>query len=380
MKKLYEDYIFLVRTALEGSRADDFGGDFEALLGIAREHNMTNILWYALRKNRSVPTHIVTELQSSHNMLLFKCANQKMTRGELEGLLSSAGIKHMFLKGADVAQLYPSEDMREMADIDVYADLDSHENVKEVLLQAGYSFEGHKGHHDVFHRDPFISVEVHESVLDKQRETGLDAYFASPWELAQGSGFEYRFDPSDNYIFLMGHLFGHFHQGGVGARFFADMALYMKKYGDELDWVKIDSVFERFGLSEVMHNLKALALHWFGDEPESGLLDEMGEYVFESGSYGKTAHMVMYLANEDGKNSFSAAVKRKLFISPAEMRRRSRAVDRCPLLLPLAYLVRAVKIVFTRFREFRAWMRGVKAADSEAVKKYKEMMRRFGVN
>lgn len=380
MKKLYEDYIFLVRTALEGSRADDFGGDFEALLGIAREHNMTNILWYALRKNRSVPTHIVTELQSSHNMLLFKCANQKMTRGELEGLLSSAGIKHMFLKGADVAQLYPSEDMREMADIDVYADLDSHENVKEVLLRAGYSFEGHKGHHDVFHRDPFISVEVHESVLDKQRETGLDAYFASPWELAQGSGFEYRFDPSDNYIFLMGHLFGHFHQGGVGVRFFADMALYMKKYVDELDWVKIDSVFERFGLSEVMHNLKALALHWFGDEPESGLLDEMGEYVFESGSYGKTAHMVMYLANEDGKNSFSAAVKRKLFISPAEMRRRSRAVDRCPLLLPLAYLVRAVKIVFTRFREFRAWMRGVKAADSEAVKKYKEMMRRFGVN
>lgn len=53
-----------------------------------------------------------------------------------------------------------------------------------------------------------------------------------------------------------------------------------------------------------MHNLKALALHWFGDEPESDLLDEMGEYVFESGSYGKTAHMVMYLANEDGKNSF----------------------------------------------------------------------------
>lgn len=55
MKKLYEDYIFLVRTALEGSRADDFDGDFEALLGIAREHNMTNILWYALRKTEVFP-------------------------------------------------------------------------------------------------------------------------------------------------------------------------------------------------------------------------------------------------------------------------------------------------------------------------------------
>ena len=145
MKKLYEDYIFLVRTVLEGGRADDFSGDFEKLLELAREHNMTNILWYALRKNRNVPTNIVTELQGSHNMLMFKCANQKMTRGELENLFSSAGIKHIFLKGADVAQLYPSEDMREMADIDVYADLDSHEKIKEVLTQAGYSFEGHKG-------------------------------------------------------------------------------------------------------------------------------------------------------------------------------------------------------------------------------------------
>ena len=142
MKKLYEDYIFLVRTVLEGGRADDFSGDFEKLLELAREHNMTNILWYALRKNRNVPTNIVTELQGSHNMLMFKCANQKMTRGELENLFSSAGIKHIFLKGADVAQLYPSEDMREMADIDVYADLDSHEKIKEVLTQAGYSFEG----------------------------------------------------------------------------------------------------------------------------------------------------------------------------------------------------------------------------------------------
>ena len=32
MKKVYEDYIFLVRTVLEGGRADDFSGDFEKLL------------------------------------------------------------------------------------------------------------------------------------------------------------------------------------------------------------------------------------------------------------------------------------------------------------------------------------------------------------
>ena len=61
------------------------------------------------------------------------------------------------------------------------------------------------------------------------------------------------------------------------------------------------------------------------------------------------------------------------------MRRRSRIVDKLPVLLPIAYAVRAVKIIFTQFRELRAWMRGVKDTDGEAVKNYKEMMRRFGV-
>lgn len=381
MKQIYEDYIALVRCVLEGESADDFSGDFTALLKLAREHNMTNILWYALRKNRNVPSNVATELQGSHNMLLFKCANQKLARAEIERVFSEQGIEHIFLKGADVAELYPSEDMREMADIDVYADVEEHERVKAALMNIGYSFEGHKGHHDVFHRDPFLSVEVHESVLDRQRDTSLEQYFIPPWKLAHGDTVSRHFDLSDNYIFLMGHLFGHFHQGGIGVRVFADMALYIKKYADELDWDRINSVFDNCGVLEVMSNLKSLALHWFGDEPESELMDEMGEYVFESGSYGRTANMAMYLADEGAGSSsaFFRAVNRKLFLPAKEMRRRSKIVDKCPVLLPFAYIVRALKILFKQFRETRAWINGVKGADVEAVKKYKDMMRRFGV-
>lgn len=378
MKQIYEDYIYLVRCALEKERADEFEGDFKSLLKLAREHNMTNILWYALESNKNVPADIATELRNSHNMMLFKCANQKLARTEMEQAFSRHGIEHIFLKGADVAQLYPCEDMREMADIDVYADLEEHERIKETLLGIGYRFEGHKGHHDVFHRDPFISVEVHETVLDHQRDTRLEQYFAPPWKLACGDTVSRHFDLSDNYIFLMGHLFGHFHQGGIGVRVFADMALYIKKYADRLDWERIDSVFDNCGVLEVMNNLRTLALHWFGDAPESELIDEMGEYVFESGSYGRTANMAMYLADEGG-NSFFKTVRGMVFLPLDEMRRRSKILDKCPVLLPLAYVVRAFKIIFKQFGEVRAWMKGVKIADAEAVKKYKDMMRRFGV-
>ena len=75
MKKLYEDYIFLVRTVLEGGRADDFSGDFEKLLELAREHNMTNILWYALRKNRNVPTS-----RNSRAAIICSCSSVQIRR------------------------------------------------------------------------------------------------------------------------------------------------------------------------------------------------------------------------------------------------------------------------------------------------------------
>ena len=64
MKKLYEDYIFLVRTVLEGGRADDFSGDFEKLLELAREHNMTNILWYFIF-NEDCTNHILQKNQKN---------------------------------------------------------------------------------------------------------------------------------------------------------------------------------------------------------------------------------------------------------------------------------------------------------------------------
>lgn len=77
MKKLYEDYIFLVRTVLEGGRADDFSGDFEKLLELAREHNMTNILWYALRKTGMSRR---TSSRNSRAAIICSCSSVQIRR------------------------------------------------------------------------------------------------------------------------------------------------------------------------------------------------------------------------------------------------------------------------------------------------------------
>lgn len=383
MRKVYEDFIYLMRCTLNGESAKDFsGGDFGELFRIAQDHNMTNMLYYALQDNCSVPDEISQELQKYHDLMVYKCAYQKAAEQELSRLLNSSGLKHMFLKGGRVRALYPSEDMREMADIDVLVDISDMEHIKSALTEAGYEFEGHKGHHDVFSKKPMISVEVHETMLDHGRDTGLDDYFSDPWKLAKPNGLEYLPDINNDYIFLMGHLLGHFQQGGTGIRTVLDVGLYVEKYADEMDREYIDGVFDKYNILEVMHNIEALAKLWICGGDVSPLLDEMGEYVFGSGSYGRVSNMMMYLADEGGgkSNSVMKSIRRKLFISSSEMRRRSKIIDKCPILLPLGYIVRAFKIVFGQFRELCWWIKGMKSTDAESIKKHKEMLERFGIH
>ncbi len=383
MRKVYEDFIYLIRCVLDGESAQDFlCEDFGALLHIAKDHNMSNIIFYALRDNRNVPQEIGKELSELHNLVVYKSVNQRIAEQELKRLMSESHIRHMFLKGFTVNVLYPSSDMREMSDLDVLVDVSQLENVNRLLTSHGYKFEGHKGHHDVYSKEPLVSVEIHETALDHNRETGLDSYFSDIWSVAESDGVEYKLNINDNYIFLMGHLLGHFRQGGTGVRTVMDIGLYLKEYKDVMDWTYINEVFTRYCVLEVMNNVADLAKAWFLDGERTDLLDEMGEYVFDSGSYGRVSNMMMSIAEEDSTKTGSIikSVKRKLFIPATEMRRRSRLIDKCPILLPFGYVCRAFKILFGHFKELRWWIKGAQKTDSQAIKKHKEKMKRFGVD
>lgn len=383
MKKAYEDFIYLIRCVLAGESAQDFSCEnFGELFHIAKDHSMSNMLYYALRHNKNVPKKIAEELSELHNLIVYKSANQRVAERELRKLMSESGIRHIFLKGFTVNGLYPSGDMREMSDIDILVDAYDLERVNRLLTSNGYKFDGHKGHHDVYSKEPLVSVEIHETALDHNRKTGLDEYFSDAWSIAESDGAEYKFNVIDNYIFLMGHLFGHFKEGGTGVRTVTDIGLYLKEYKDVMDWTYINEVFKKYDVLEAMNNIADLASAWFGDGEKTELLDEMGEYVFGSGSYGKASNMMMSIADENGgkAGSIIKSVKRKLFIPAAEMRRRSKIIDKCPILLPFAYVCRVFKILFGQFNELKWWMNGARKADVQAIKKHKEKMRRFGVH
>ena len=379
MRKVYEDFIYLMRCTLNGESAKDFsGGDFGELFRIARDHNMTNMLYYALRDNCSVPDEISQELQKYHDLMVYKCAYQKAAEQEMERLFNENEIRYMLLKGCTVRDLYPSEDMREMADIDILVSKQDLEKIRKFMIASGYEFKGDRDHHDVYIKNEFVSVEVHYTVPGC-----LNEYFASlSWSGAIRHGFKYSLDVSENYIYLINHLHGHFIFGGIGVRSLLDIFLYEKEYVTDINWEYINLIFEEYGILDFVKNLRALNDAWFGQGRSDEMLDEMGEYVFKSGSYGRVIHAIMSFADgtESDVGVTLKALKKAIFLPVREMHNRMRILDKFPFLLPFGYLARLVSILFKQFRRLSGWTKSLRAVDAESVKKHKEMLERFGIH
>ena len=379
MRKVYEDFIYLMRCTLNGESAKDFsGGDFGELFRIAQDHNMTNMLYYALRDNCSVPDEISQELQKYHDLMVYKCAYQKAAEQEMERLFNENEIRYMLLKGCTVRDLYPSEDMREMADIDILVLKQDLEKIRKFMIASGYEFKGDRDHHDVYIKNEFVSVEVHYTVPGC-----LNEYFASlSWSGAIRHGFKYSLDVSENYIYLINHLHEHFIVGGIGVRSLLDIFLYEKEYVTDINWEYINLIFEEYGILDFVKNLRALNDAWFGQGRSDEMLDEMGEYVFKSGSYGRVTHAIM--SSADGTESDVGvtlkALKKAIFLPVREMHNRMRILDKFPFLLPFGYLARLVSILFKQFRRLSGWTKSLRAVNAESVKKHKEMLERFGIH
>lgn len=383
MRKVYEDFIYLMRCTLNGESAKDFSdGDFGGLFRIAQDHNMTNMLYYALRDNSNVPDEISRELQKYHDLMVYKCAHQKAAEQEIERLFNENEIRYMLLKGCTVRELYPSEDMREMVDIDVLVDETSLPKVKDIMSSEGYSFEGYLGfHHDVYIKESIITIEVHDETND-----ALSEYFSDPWNMAENDNLKYTFDLNDNYIFLMSHLIEHFKTSGIGVRAIADIYLYEKKHFEQLDWEYINSVFKRYEFLEITCNIRDLSEYWFGRLPDEriqmNLFDEMGTYVCESGSHGTLKNMVLHLSKEGESRAETVlkSVKKKLFVPPEKIKKRYRLIQKFPILLPCGYVVYILDKVFQQRERIKGWIKGVKNADENAIKEYKNMLKRFGIH
>ncbi len=314
MRKDFRDFINVINNVIFDKEIETAGIDLDKIRTLAKSHSMRSVVFEFIKKQYGADSEMYAACERQNDLIAYGHIVRQKEFEAVSAQLKKEQIRYMPLKGILLAELYPNASLREMSDIDILVDRGNMSSVRKLMTERGYSFE-HKGHHDVYRKEPGICFEIHETVLDKQRDTGLDRFFADPWSLAESDGIEYRLTRENEYIYLMTHLYGHFHQGGIGVRTVLDVYLYEKKH--KLDFDRINRVFEEHGLAKFVNNIRTLSETWFSGAKPEPLTEELGEYIMTSGTYGKISRLNKDLFDTDiskAKN-ISNMLKRKLFLS-----------------------------------------------------------------
>lgn len=286
-------------------------------------------------------------------------------------------IKYIPLKGIRLSKMYPQNMLREMNDVDILVHQEDIAEISEIMKNAGYEHK-HSGHHEIYKNQNNVCFEIHTKLIDEKRNNSLEQYFDSVWEgaLRSVNGSGYVMPPEDEYIYLLAHLYGHFHMGGCGVRYILDIWIYMQENLD-MDFELIDKILKIYKMKRFSDNILKLGRVWFEGDKPSEVTDELGEYIISSGTYGRTEQYSLSVADE-GSSAITSVLKRKIFLNTDEMKKRYPWIRYRPL-VPIGYLYRAFELAVNKKEKIGEFTKSVAGVNKQSVREYKRMMDKFGV-
>lgn len=315
--------------------------------------------------------------------------NRRVDFETLSKALSEHGIAHMPVKGYYLCRLYSLPELRTFGDIDILIHKADRQAVHALMQSLGYTVD-HDWEPTYSYRKDAEFYEIHTNLMDGNLDgrADLQAYFSSAWEHAElDEGL--RFKPALDFhlIYTVCHLAKHLYGGGAGLRMYLDVALYIKHFDETLNWGKITDEFTTLHLMDFFCTVVNACRIWFGieticplPEPDAETLDALLSYTLDSDLFGHSRdHAVVRLRNAAEENpSKVQLIRRMLFPAADEISARYTFLQRCPWLLPIAWIVR----FFTNLKriplQLRA-IRSVNAADTGDVNSYDSFMQKLGL-
>lgn len=326
---------------------------FEDLERIAHRNHMDYIILGALLKT-SLPEEDKARIrpymiQSTMRTLVQVCCLQ-----ELEQRLEKEGIYHLLLKGAVLKGLYPSTEMREMSDIDVMIYDENLIRAKQVVEAMGFQLYQSVKHHDIYTKPPYLILELHCALYDKNVDKIQFEYFDSKRTAIVKAGKQYalQFQVEDFYVYLIAHMAKHFYETGCGIRNLLDVYRYRQLYEGTWKEDYIQKELETCGLVTFEKRIHTLSQVWLGGDKADSFSEVLFTYMLDCGIYGKSENGIWgQFAKESqkkSKNFQSHAKKWYYFPSKHYMENDYPWIKKYPYLLIVAWGIRAVHGLFSK--------------------------------
>ena len=128
----------ILKYAITGGKEIDFPVNFDEneFIEFCKFHKVENIVY--LTVGNKLSNEKKQELNELYNQLLMVQAKQMYYLEELEAAFEEEGIDYLLLKGREISSLYPSEDMRQSSDFDIYIGKENSQKARDIMLKLGY--------------------------------------------------------------------------------------------------------------------------------------------------------------------------------------------------------------------------------------------------
>lgn len=345
----------------------------EELEEIAHRNHMDYLILGALLKT-DLPETDKERIRPYMIQSTMRTLAQVYCRKQLEQHLEEAGIYHLLLKGAVLKGLYPSPEMREMSDIDVMIYDENLSKAKEVVEAMGFQLLESVKHHDIYAKPPYLILELHCALYDKNVDKIQFEYFDSKRTAIPIEGKQYalQFQVEDFYVYLIAHMAKHFYETGCGIRNILDVYLYRQLY--EATWKEeyIQKELETCGLITFDRRIHTLSQVWLGGKEADPFSKELFQYMLDCGIYGKSENGIwgqFAKKNQRKSKNFQAHAKRWYYFPPLSyMKNDYPWLNKQPYLLIVAWGIRAVHGLFSKEgREKRKMLLRIKSEEVNTI-------------
>lgn len=352
--------------------------DWVSFKDFCEKHCISNIVAYCIN---DLDILMPKEIKKYFNEIVFQ-SMAKEALVEVETSLicdefEKNNIEHMLLKGSVLKNFYPQPDMRSMCDTDILIG-DKLDEAVDLMKGLGYSFKSRDNLHDCYNKKPFLNVELHNALFDKELES-LYSYFKTGFERAQkaeGFSSQYILSDEDFYIFIIAHFAKHFQRTGTGIRSVADVFVFIKSHKD-MNFDYISTELEKLNLFKFSKHIEDISRKWFSlGEINEG--DSVEQYIISSGAFGDFLNLELNRFLQS--NSFSGSHSRKklsyylkvIFPGNEYMSARYPLLKKKKFLLPLFWVYRIFYTLFKSTYSIKFRLKGVSDSDENSADKFKD--------
>lgn len=398
MKEIYFKYLSALRAFVQGTAPEKLEtAQQDALFQLANKNLTGGIVCYAYMSHPELaPPELLPRLKKQCFGEIALYARRAEQMKSLAVQLDGSGIDCILFKGGVVREYYPIPELRTFGDIDLVIRKEDRTRCDERMKALGYEVrENWEPVFSYLKGQEFYEIHTDVMEIDVSDKADYISYYSRIWEHVQPSTTVARphvmeFTPEFHFLYLLTHIAKHISGSGAGIRMYLDIAFFIRRFGDSVDWEWIKGELETLRLSEFANMALSAVEQWFGvgsplalkPVSEELMLDFL-EFTLEGGIYGRVGRdkSLVFLKQQNRNEEEVSKLKTLLYhgFPPVKsLENRYTYLQKRPWLLPAAWIHRLVNSR-KEWGRFADHTKNIVNADTEAVLKLKRLYKEIGL-